>query len=80
MAYDDYQPNDLVQVTVSGRPKTVVAVVASKTSQGRWNDHEELFDVQGDVDLLRGVMRAWNGQRQFQLTVSEVRARSGGWF
>lgn len=78
-----YAADDRIVVTVRERPKTVTVLVAGRTSRGRWNNQEEVFDKEGpDAGLLKGAMTAWGnfqGTKQYECSYQQLAENSGGW-
>jgi hypothetical protein len=59
---------------------TVEVEYNGKTHSGRWNNSEEVYDVSGDVYILKAAMRAWAGNDTFELEDTELARQSGGWW
>jgi hypothetical protein len=73
-----------VKCKVSESPKTVSVERNGQAHHARWRQRGgndgELFEVQGDENLLRAVLTAWDGEREFELTDQELVARGDGWW
>jgi len=74
----------MIKCKVTERPQRVTAEYNGQTHTARWRQRGgndgELFEVQGDEYLLKAVLTAWTGQREFELTEQELHQQGGGWW
>lgn len=73
-----------MKCTVTERPKRVTVKRNGQVHTARWRqvggNEGELFEVEGDESLLRAVLVAWDGEREFELTDEELSEQGGGWW
>ncbi len=72
--------NDEVLIRVTEDPNTVVVVYGGKTHKGEWDDNQDVFNAEGDEDILKAAMMAWSGEDQFTLTPDELEELGGGFW
>lgn len=71
----------MIKVEIQEEPNTVRVVYNGETHTGTWNDKEEIADLQGNENILRAALLAWEGEEgEWEIEPEELTNRSQGWW
>ena len=70
----------VASIKITERPKTCTVEYKGRIHFCRWRNNEHIYNVDGDENLLRGALSAWDGANKFKLTEDELTKRSNGWW